>query len=370
MKRVLHIPNYFPPHVGGVEQVASDIVDSLKGKYEQVVFAFNHTKEDSKECVDGVTIYRCGTQIKISSQAISFGYGKKLKELINEFNPDIIHFHYPNPFAAHYLLKCDTKAKIIVHYHSDIIKQKILKKFFIGQTQELLQKAYKIIATSPQYIEESEFLPQFKEKCKLIPNCINNNRLVMTEEDYAEAKKIRDKYTDKVICLFVGRHVPYKGLAYLIQAADYLNSNIVLRIAGQGKLTESLKKQAKGKKNIEFIGIVPQLGRELDACDIFTFPSITKNEAFGIALAEAMWFRKPAVTFHIEGSGVNYVGIRDLTCLECENGNIIQLANAINKLAEDKSLREYLGNNAHERVNELFLFESFKENIIELYGEE
>ena len=42
---------------------------------------------------------------------------------------------------------------------------------------------------------------------------------------------------------------------------------------------------------------------------IFCFPSITRNEAFGIALAEAMYCGKPAVTFTIEGSGVNFVSL-------------------------------------------------------------
>ena len=367
MKRVLHISTYYPPHIGGVEQVASDIVDSLKGKYEQVVLAFNHEKNDSVENVDGVTIYRCKPNFKVSSQAISLGYGKKLREIITDYKPDIIHFHFPNPFAAHYLLKCKNNAKIIVHYHSDIIKQKILKKFFVGQTKRLLNRAEKIVATSPQYIDYSEFLYKYKDKCIMLPNCINENRLAMTDEDVNESKRLKDVYRDKIVCLFVGRHVPYKGLIHLIKAAKFIDNNIVIRIAGAGPLTENLKKEAEGATNIEFIGAVKQLNSNFDACDIFTFPSITKNEAFGIALAEAMWFSKPAITFYIEGSGVNYVGLKNETCLECENGNEKQFAEAINKLAQDEVLRNTLGQNALKRVESLFTFAHFKENVENLY---
>lgn len=368
MKRVLQISSYYPPHVGGVEQVASDIAEALKGSYAQAVFAFNHEKGDKRENLDGVEVFRCGCQARISSQALALGYGRKLKRFLSEFKPDIIHFHFPNPFAAHYLLQCKTKAKIIVHYHSDIVKQKILRRFFVGQTKRLLEKADLIIATSPQYIEKSPFLSRYREKCALVPNCLNERRLAMNEDDRKAAAEIRERFADKTIGLFVGRHVPYKGLEYLIEAAAYLRPEIVLLIAGDGVLTNRLKKQAKGKENVEFIGVLRgNLKAYLDACDIFTFPSITKNEAFGLALAEAMWFAKPAVTFYIEGSGVNYVGLKDVTCLECENGNSRQLADAINRLAESPTLRKELGENARQRAEALFTHEKFSENVCRVY---
>lgn len=49
---------------------------------------------------------------------------------------------------------------------------------------------------------------------------------------------------------------------------------------------------------------------------MFAFPSVTKNEAFGVALAEAMYCYTPAVTFTIEGSGVNWVNLNGITGIE------------------------------------------------------
>jgi hypothetical protein len=46
-----------------------------------------------------------------------------------------------------------------------------------------------------------------------------------------------------------------------------------------------------------------------------------------------MYFAKPAVTFHIECSGINWVSIKDETGLECENGNVKSYAEAIKTLA-------------------------------------
>ena len=101
----------------------------------------------------------------------------------------------------------------------------------------------------------------------------------------------------------------------------------------------------------------------LIACDVFCFPSITKNEAFGIALAEAMAFSKPSVTFTVEGSGINYVSLNGVTGIEVENKNVIQFAKAIKRLASDKELAAKYGAAAKERVIKLFSNEMFKENV-------
>lgn len=101
------------------------------------------------------------------------------------------------------------------------------------------------------------------------------------------------------------------------------------------------------------------------SCDIFCFPSITKNEAFGVALAEAMYYGKPAITFNIEGSGVNYVNLNNITGIEVENKCVAQYAKAILDLSNNKQLINKLGYAAKNRVEKLFLYEDYKKNIKE-----
>ena len=105
------------------------------------------------------------------------------------------------------------------------------------------------------------------------------------------------------------------------------------------------------------------------ACDIFCFPSITKNEAFGIALAEGMYFEKPAVTFTIPGSGVNYVNLNGVTGLEAENRNYEKYAEAIKLLADNEEMRAVYGKAARERVVNNFLYENFAKNAKALLSE-
>ncbi len=366
--KILHFACYYSPHIGGIEQVAQDVVNAIGNEYEQRVICFNHKKHNETDIVDGIKVVRAGCFAKIASQQISFSFKKLLKRQFKEFKPDLLIFHYPNPFAAHYILKMLKKfknCKLILYWHLDITKQKLLGKLFNGQTQKLLKRAEKVVATSPNYIEGSKFLPDFINKCVVVPNCVNSSRLNIMPEDVQKAEQIKHKNCGKIICFAIGRHVPYKGMEYLIRASKLLSGDFKIIIGGEGPLTESLKSLSEGDDKVEFIGKVDNsaLRAYMLACDIFCFPSITKNEAFGIALAEAMSYSKPSVTFTIEGSGVNYVSVGGETGIEVENCNVEKYARAIEMLASDSVLRDNYGAEAKKRVELLFTDKKFKNNI-------
>lgn len=369
--KILQISNYYFPFIGGIEQVTRDCSDALKGEHEVKVFCFNHEKGDKIDEVDGVEIIRAGCFAKVASQSLSFSYGKLLKKTLREFAPDVVIFHYPNPFAAHFLLKRLKRmknCKLIVWWHLDITKQKILGKLFKGQNKRLLRRADKVVATSPKYIEGSRFLQSVREKCVVIPCCVNDSRMHPDAGVLARAEELKKENEGKTVCLAMGRHVPYKGIEYLVRASKLLDENFLVWIGGRGPLTEELKALAADDKKVTFLGRVEndELVSRILACDIFCFPSITKNEAFGIALAEAMAYGKPAVTFTIEGSGVNYVSLDGLTGIEVENRNVAAYAEAIKKLASDAQLRKTYGENAKRRVEELFTNEKFTQNVNDL----
>lgn len=373
MKRILHISKYYYPFSGGTEQIARDCVNALKGAYKQKVIAFNDdNKNDEISTVDGIEVIKCGTVAKISSQSVSLSYRKKLRETLDEFCPDIVVFHYPNPFVASILLKeIKRDTKLVIYWHLDIVKQKILRKFFNGQNRKLLTRADKVIATSPNYIDGSKWLQSARSKCVVVPNCINVERMEITSEIEKGAAEIRKANKDKIICVAVGRHTEYKGFKYLIQAGRLLDESFRIYITGKGELTEELHKEASGDSKIVFTGRIDdtELKALLLASDIFCFPSISKNEAFGVALAEAMYYEKPAVTFTILGSGVNYVCINGENGIEVDNKDVRAYAEALKTLKEDKNLREKYGTAAKKRVEENFLNAQFKSNILKIISE-
>lgn len=142
-------------------------------------------------------------------------------------------------------------------------------------------------------------------------------------------------------------------------------------IAGTGELTERLKESAANDKKIEFLGAISDSEKRsyLFASDIICFPSITRNEGFGLALAEGMYFGKPAVTFTIPGSGVNYVNLNGVTGIECPNCDAEAYAEALRTLCRDDKLREQYGRAARQRVLEHFTAEKFDENVKKLISE-
>lgn len=384
MKKILQIVNYQYPHIGGIEQVARSIADVLleRKDIQQKMICFNenaqvgshvcHRKETVHEMVDGVEVIRCGCFAKVASQSLSLTYPRKLREVLAEFKPDILIFHYPNPFVCSFLLKMlDRKTKLIVYWHLDITKQKVIGKLFHRQNIRLLKKADQVIATSPNYIEGSPYLNAFKDKCSVVPNCIDTRRFAVNGAIEQKAEEIRQRHQGKIICFSIGRHVLYKGLTYLIEASRYLDDRFVILIAGSGELTDSLKEQAKRDQKVRFLGRISdqELAAYYKACDILAFPSITKNEAFGLALAEGMYFGNPAVTFTIPGSGVNYVNLDGVTGIECPNGDAKAYADALMKLASDEELCNKYGKNARQRVLECFTKKQFIQNIYRMVSE-
>lgn len=369
MKKILHISKYYYPFSGGTEQIARDVVLALKEDYIQKIIAFNDEKKTNEHTkVDGIDVIKCGCVAKISSQSISLSYRKELDKVLDKFRPDIIVFHYPNPFVAAILLKEIKECKdikLVVYWHLDIIRQKFLRIFFKGQNRKLLSRADMVIATSPNYVEGSEWLNSVKEKCMIIPNCINIERMELTPEIEKRAAEIRDENSGKTICVAVGRHTEYKGFSYLVRASKFLDDSFKIYITGKGELTENLHKEAAGDDKIRFTGRIDdtELKALILASDIFCFPSITKNEAFGLALAEGMYYGKPAVTFTIPGSGVNYVCIDGEDGIEVENRNTEKYAAAMKKLSGDAGLRQQYGEAGRKRVMENFLSTQFCENV-------
>lgn len=346
--KILHLPNYYYPNVGGIEVTARDFVRALleAGYTDQQVLCMNKgRKETVTETIDGIPVTKCGSPVQIFSQSLSLGYPGRLGGIFRRQKPDAVVLHWPNPFTGRCLMQhAKEDFRFILYWHSDIIKQKIGGKLFEKLADDLAARADVIVATSPNYIDGSRILSRYREKCVVVPSCIEPKRLEITGAIQKRIEEIRSEHAGKTFCFAFGRHVPYKGFEYLEEAKKYLPENIDVVVG------EKLPQE--------------ELIAYLAACDIFCFPSITKNEAFGLGLAEGMYFGHPAVTFTIPGSGVNYVSLNGVTGIECPNRDAKAYAEALIRLSEDRPLREKLGKAAKERVENNFVYEQYKKNII------
>lgn len=357
MKKILHISKYFYPYYGGIEDVAKTLIDELKPYYDQRIICFNHEKGTIYN-INGADVLRVGTCCTIASQPISFKYRKILKETIENFKPDFIHLHLPNPLIASYILTINLKnAKIITHWHADILGQKQFYPFFKPFEQKILRKSHKIIATSEMYKQYSIPLKPYLNKTFILPNTINEHKIHLYKGEEPEINIIKKKYNYKKIILYVGRHVFYKGIDLLIEAEKYIKQDCVILIGGTGELSAKLKEIAGDNPRIKFIGRLSdsEMKYYMHAATVFAFPSHNRSEAFGVALAEALYCGLPAVSFNVEGSGALWVNKDGYTGFVVENRNVLQFANGIDTILSSESLRENFSANAKKWIKEHFL---------------
>ena len=373
--RVLHISKYYFPYLGGVESICKYLVERMPQHITSVV-CFNSQRKNAVDEVNGHRVYRVGTLLNIARQALSLSYRNGLQWAILAEKPDVIQFHWANPFPAILLrLVMPKDVKLVLHWHMDIIRQWYLYWAVRPWEKWLIKRADHIVVTSPQYRDGSKPLKKVKEKVRIVPNSIDESVFELQAEDEKRIQELRALYDGKPIVFFMGRHTKYKGLRHLIEAEQYMRSDCVIVIGVKGPLTESLKALAKKRNStrIHFIGRLSDddLRCYLYAASIFAFPSVTKNEAFGVALAEAMYCYTPAVTFTIKGSGVNWVNLDGVTGIEVPQvGNQDKAyAEALDTLVVDTNLQKEYSIAAHKRVADNFLIKHMVEAMEKVYRE-
>ena len=352
---ILQIAKYYYPVEGGIETVTKYIGEGMT-MFENIVVCFSQDGITRIDMVNGIKVYRIASSMNIASQDISFSYYRYLKKIIYEEQPDIILLHCPNPFLYPITAKLTPKdVKLVLLWHSDILGKGILYKLVKQFEKHILKKADLILATSPNYIHPSSPIYNFRDKTKVVPNGIIKEDFVWHIGDEMTVEEIRRKYQHKKIVFFVGRHAAYKGINYLIEAEKYIQSDCVILIGGRGPETERLKAISHSDR-IKFIGRIPNeyLRCYYYASDIFAFTSCTKQEAFGIALAEAMYCGSVPVTFTIEGSGVNWVSVANETGIEVPLGDVKAYAAAIDRLLSDKDLYIKYASASKERIARMF----------------
>jgi len=364
--KVLQINKLYYPFTGGVEKVAYDISNQLSDKVEMDVLVANDKFKKVQEKINGANIYRSASLGRYFSMPVAPTFPFDLKQ----FDADIYHYHLPFPLGVVSHLLTNPNGKTVVTWHSDIVKQKNILKLYKPFLMKFLEKADKIVTTSPNMIGSSPLLQPFKDKCTVIPLGIDPKDFVLTYEEETKVNKIKKNY-NKPIIFFVGRLVYYKGIKYLIKAMQNIDAQLL--IGGTGPLESELKSQVKEynlEDRVEFLGYVADedLSAYYHASEMFVLPSVAKSEAFGIVQLEAQACGKPVISTNLP-TGVPYANKDKETGLIVEPKSSQQLADAINLLLSNENLRSTYGENARKRVNDLFTIKKMGKNYLRLYKE-
>ena len=363
--KVLHLyKTYLPDSVGGVEKVINKIaLSSSSLDVDTEVLVLSPTKAERTIKVDNHYVHRCRSNFEIASTPFSVTAFLRFRQLVKEAN--IIHYHFPYPFAdlLHFVTKVNKPT--VLTYHSDIVKQKYLLKLYQPLMNKFLDSVDHIVSTSPNYLKSSKVLARFKNKVSVIPIGLDKSTYPTPRKDRSEywQKKFGDKFF-----LFVGVLRYYKGLHIMIEAAR--NSDYPIVVVGAGPLENELKGQVEnlGINNIYFTGFLSDEDKValLTLSYAILFPSNLRSEAFGISLLEGAMFGRPLISCEI-GTGTTYINIDGETGIVVPPSDSGALRKAMDYLWNNPKVSKNMGKNAEKRYWDLFTANKMAKSYVNLY---
>lgn len=363
--KVLQLGKFYPLR-GGVEKVMASLTEGLSARGTQCDMLC--ASYDSGRKMQVIPFNEKGRIIVVPTWLKAAGTMISPKMIIwlraHKDEYDLIHIHHPDPMAALALRLSGFQGRVILHWHSDILSQRLLLFFYKPLQNWLIRRAERIVGTTPVYLRESPHLARVQDKCIAVPIGIDP-----LQPDPLKTAEIRSRFPGKKLILSVGRLVPYKGFPYLIDAMTLLPETFHLVIGGTGPLRETLEQLilAKGlQTRVTLTGFISDadLPAWFGACDCFVLTSTMKTEAFGIVQIEAMSCHKPVVATRIPQSGVSWVNEDGVSGRNVTPGKPDEYAAAIQEVTANGVK---FGESAYLRYLKCFTREQMILNIEQLY---
>jgi len=294
--KICQVCHRFPPYTGGIETHVYEISKRLAKEFDVEVLTTDPSgKLRSKEEIEGFTVRRFKSYAPSEAYYFSLDLYRYLKRNSDKY--DMIHAHNYHAFPALFAAITKGKNRLVFspHYHASghSFFRNLLHKPYKLLGKKIFEKADTVICVSN--FEKSLVLKNFKideGKIHVVPNGINLEEFRGVEE----IKKNKDE-NSKVI-LYVGRIEKYKGVDYIVKAVKLLPENYVLEVVGKGSYRPKIVELAKKLGVISRVRFYQDLSREelverYAKADVFVL--LSKHEAFGIAVAEALAAKTPCV---------------------------------------------------------------------------
>lgn len=312
----------------------------------------------------------------------------KIKKIIKEFKPDIVHTHASKSGAIGRLAASSCNVKLIVHtFHGHVFHSyfnKPISQLIVAFERYLAKKTNAIIAISA--LQKKDLVEVYKiappEKIFTIPLGFNLEKYLIDQDK----KRIifREKYgfepTDIIIGI-IGRIVPIKNHEMFVEVAALVKKksgeNVRFAIIGDGESLSVIEKKSealglsysyflkkpKSKTTIVVTSWETEIDQVVAGLDIVVLTS--NNEGTPVSLIEAMAACKPVVS-------TNVGGVEDVIT-HGENGFLTQVndveafAAHVNKLIADPSLREKIGKTGYDTVINRFSKNRLVSDVKKLY---
>ena len=385
---IVHLIRYFYPHIGGNENQAFRLIQSIKSKssHDIVVYTYRYSsKLLSEEDIEGIHVKRLSFLLWF----IEFLRWLKVKLEINLFQRIlsrlILYIEEFDVFISFYAEVKKNRAEIsLLHIHQlttiALVASKLKKKYRIpyivkDATTDGLS-FFNIIPFGNKAINSIVVNGVFIAMTSVIRNCLLN-RGIKAEQIHlipngitVSDRFIKNSFSNNGQILFIGNYDQgkIKGLDLLIDAFIILRKQgckFSLLVAGRGCpdiYMNKLSHNGLGENECQFIGPVKDVEKLYKESNVYVLPS--RAEGFSNSLIEALLWGIPCVSTDVSSA-------RELI-EDKVNGRIAQAEDAeslaecikycINNKVDDWALLSY------DRIKKNFSFNIISQKYIELYN--
>ncbi len=366
---------YYPRFIGGAEVAIKEITDRISP--EEIEFDMVTLRLDSSlpkfEKIGNVTIHRIGFSSKEKNSADSLSWFLHLNKFLLIFTGffKAISLHKKNNYDATWSMMATYNSFAAILFKMMNPRVPFILTLQEGDPIPYIKKRalpvyplFKMIFTRANYIQTiSNYLAHWAKDMKatcpivVIPNAVDFE-LFSTKKPYAELEMVKQKLGKKVEDIFLittSRLVVKNAVGDIIDALQYLPSNVKILILGIGYQEKELKEKAEKLKlteRVKFLGYIPhkEMPQYLHISDIFVRPSL--SEGFGNSYIEAMAAGIPVIATPVGGI-VDF--LRDgETGLFCEVANPQSIAQKVVKLIKDKESHDFIIKNGVDMVKEIY----------------
>jgi len=286
--------------------------------------------------------------------------------------PNIIHAHfsYPDGYGMIGLAK-KWKVPLVISALGTIERKVAYEGSYTSKKiVEAMNFADNILSVSEDLKLHIVNLGVREDKVHVVPNGVDTEKFKSVGKEYA--RNLLNLPQDKNIILFVGALRKIKGVDYLIEAAkDFVDIDTELYMVGRddglGKSLEKRARELKITNSIKYTGPVnhDDIPLWISASDILVLPSLSEGRPN--VVLEALSCEVPVVATDV--GGIPELIIDGETGYLVPSKNPVELAEKINKLLEDESKREKMGQVGRKSIIQRGLtWEAHAKRTVDIYS--
>ncbi len=395
--KIAHVVATFPPHIGGMGQVAFDECKKLAERgHEVTVFTLRYTqiaRINGEDYPDFAMAQNRGSTISSKRNrdadsnflfkvvrmrpSIKFGDAGWVPQLFFKLkNFDIVHLHYPWYGGAEWALfaKILREQKYVVTYHMDAAPAGFFKKM-VGRiydglvAKRILFGAERVIAVDKAHFSASRFGQQLSpDKVVELSNAVDAE--IFKPRAVSLDELGLSEWKDKKIILFVGNLLPVKRLDLLLGVVRRLGDDVRLLVVGGGNEEGRYKNMTTDyglRTTVRFAGAVNDRGELAKYYSLATVLAVPSDaESFSLVIVEALASGCPVVASDLPGvrnkveDGVNGFLFKPGSAENLKE----QLEKVLNMPTEE---RKQMGERGRQKAVEKYDLDRHVEKLEEIY---